>query len=119
LAHAQGAPFTAQQAAAGRASYLANCAGCHQPDLRGANEAKPLVGADFIRTWSDRTAQDLVTFLSVAMPPPPAIPGGLGTQTYVNLAAFVLAANGAAPGSTELAATTAVRVGSVATGTMT
>jgi len=119
LAHAQNAPFTAQQAAAGRASYLANCAGCHQPDLRGANEAKPLVGADFIRTWNDRTAQDLVTFLSVAMPPPPASPGGLGTQTYVNLAAFVLAANGAVPGNSELAANTTVRIGSVATGTMT
>ena len=118
-AHAQGAPFTAQQAAAGRASYLANCAGCHQPDLRGANEAKPLAGADFMRTWTDRTAQDLVAFLSVAMPPPPASPGGLGAQTYVNLAAFVLAANGATPGNSELAATTAVRIGSVATGTMT
>jgi alcohol dehydrogenase (cytochrome c) len=119
LAHAQGGSFTAQQAAAGRASYLANCAGCHQPDLRGANEAKPLAGADFMRTWTDRTAQDLVTFLSVAMPPPPASPGGLGTQTYVNLAAFILAANGAAPGNAELAATTPVRIGSVATGTMT
>jgi alcohol dehydrogenase (cytochrome c) len=119
LAHAQSAPFTAQQVAAGRASYVANCAGCHQPDLRGANEAKPLAGADFIRTWSDRTAQDLVTFLSVAMPPPPATPGGLGTQAYVNLAAFVLAANGAVPGTAELAATTTVRIGSVATGTMT
>ena len=119
LAHAQGGPFTAQQAAAGRASYLANCAGCHQPDLRGANEAKPLAGPDFMRTWSDRTAQDLVAFLSVAMPPPPASPGGLGTQTYVNLAAFVLAANGAAPGNSELAAATTARIGSVATGTMT
>jgi alcohol dehydrogenase (cytochrome c) len=119
LAHAQGGPFSAQQAAAGRASYLANCAGCHQPDLRGANEAKPLAGADFIRTWTDRTAQDLVTFLSVAMPPPPASPGGLGTQTYVNLAAFILAANGAPPGNAELAAATPVRIGSVATGTMT
>ena len=37
-------PFTEQQAAAGRASYLVNCAGCHLPDLRGPNEAKPLVG---------------------------------------------------------------------------
>ena len=119
LAHAQNGPFTAQQAAAGRASYLANCAGCHQPDLRGANEAKPLAGPDFMRTWTDRTAQDLVSFLSVAMPPPPASPGGLGTQTYVSLAAFVLAANGATPGNSELAATTAVRIGSVATGTMT
>jgi alcohol dehydrogenase (cytochrome c) len=118
FAQAQSGPFTEQQAAAGRASYLANCAGCHQPDLRGANEAKPLAGPDFMRTWGERTSQDLVAFLSAAMPPPPASPGGLGTQTYVNLAAFVLAANGATPGNTELAATTAVRIGSVAAGAM-
>ena len=48
-------PFTEQQAAAGRTSYQVNCAGCHQADLRGSNEAKPLVGADFLRTWGERT----------------------------------------------------------------
>ena len=74
-------PFTEEQAAAGRASYLANCAGCHLVDLRGANEARPLVGPDFMRTWSGRTAQELVAFLGVTMPPPPAAPGSLGPQT--------------------------------------
>src|SRR5262245_40313850 len=98
-ASAQTGPFTEQQAAAGRSSYVANCSGCHQPDLRGTNEARPLVGPDFMRTWSTRTAQELVAFMSVAMPPPPASPGSLGTQTYVNLAAFILQANGAQPGT--------------------
>jgi alcohol dehydrogenase (cytochrome c) len=111
-------PFTEQQLAAGRASYLANCAGCHQADLRGANEARPLVGADFMRTWSGRTAAELIAFLGVTMPPPPASPGSLGTPSYVNLAAFLLAANGAQPGSTELSAATVTEIGSVATGTM-
>src|SRR5205085_11136339 len=64
----QAGPFTEAQAATGRSSYFANCAGCHQPDLRGANEAKPLAGPDFLRTWSDRSAQELVAFLSVTMP---------------------------------------------------
>ena len=77
-AQAQQGPFTEAQAAAGRASYLANCAGCHLADLRGANEARPLVGADFMRTWSGRTPQELVAFLGVTMPPPPATPGSLG-----------------------------------------
>ena len=101
---AQAAPFTEAQAAAGRASYLANCAGCHLADLRGANEARPLVGPDFMRTWSGRTAQELVAFLGVTMPPPPAAPGSLGPQSYVNLAAFLLQANGAAPGADALTA---------------
>jgi len=117
-AHAQAGPFTDAQAAAGRSSYFANCAGCHQPDLRGANEARPLVGPDFMRTWSGRTAQELVAFLSVTMPPPPAAPGSLGLQSYVNLAAFLLNANGASPSSGELTAASTVSIGSVATGTM-
>jgi S-disulfanyl-L-cysteine oxidoreductase SoxD len=119
LAHGQAAgPFTDAQAAAGRSSYLANCAGCHLTDLRGANEARPLVGPDFMRTWSGRTAQELVAFLSVTMPPPPSRPGGLGAQSYVNLAAFLLQANGALPGSSALTAASPLTIGSVATGAM-
>ena len=115
---AQSGPYTEQQAAAGRSSYVANCAGCHQPDLRGSNEARPLAGADFMRNWSGRTTQDLVAFMSAAMPPAPAAPGSLGGQTYLNLAAFLLQANGAKPGSAALAATTSVAIGSVANGEM-
>jgi alcohol dehydrogenase (cytochrome c) len=118
VAHAQSGPFTEAQAAAGRASYLANCAGCHLPDLRGANEARPLVGPDFLRTWSERSARDLVAYMSVTMPPPPAAPGSLGPQSYVNLAAFLLQANGATPGGDALTAESSARIGSVATGTM-
>jgi alcohol dehydrogenase (cytochrome c) len=117
-AYAQPRPFSEAQAAAGRSSYVANCAGCHLADLRGANEARPLVGPDFMRTWSGRTVQELVAYLSVTMPPPPAAPGSLGAQSYVNLTAFLLNANGAMPGASELAAESTVAIGSVATGTM-
>jgi len=118
-AQAQQGPFTEAQAAAGRASYLANCAGCHLVDLRGANEARPLVGPDFMRTWGGRTPPELVAYLGVTMPPPPATPGSLGASSYVNLAAFLMQANGATPGARELTAATTVTIGSVATGTMT
>ncbi|HUQ51394.1 MAG TPA: PQQ-binding-like beta-propeller repeat protein [Gammaproteobacteria bacterium] len=117
-AQAQTGPFTEGQAAAGRSSYVANCAGCHQPDMRGSNEARPLVGPDFMRTWSARTTQELIAFLGVTMPPPPAAPGSLGPQSYVNLAAFLLQANGATAGTSELSAATTVAIGSVANGTM-
>jgi alcohol dehydrogenase (cytochrome c) len=117
-AFSQPGPFTEAQAAAGRSSYFANCAGCHLADLRGANEARPLAGPDFMRTWSGRTAQELVAYMSVTMPPPPAAPGSLGQQSYVNLAAFLLHANGATPGASELTAASPVTIGSVATGTM-
>src|SRR5688572_9806072 len=118
FAHAQAGPFTDAQAAAGRSSYLANCAGCHLADLRGANEARPLVGPDFMRTWGPRSAQELIAFLGVTMPAPPATPCSLGPQSYVNLAAFLLQANGATPGATELTAASGVRIDSVASGTM-
>ena len=118
-AQAQQGPFTEAQAAAGRASHLANCAGCHLVDLRGANEARPLVGPDFMRTWGGRTPPELVAYLGVTMPPPPATPGSLGASSYVNLAAFLMQANGATPGARELTAATTVTIGSVATGTMT
>jgi hypothetical protein len=118
IAHGQPGPFTEQQAAAGRSSYFANCASCHLADLRGTNEARPLFGPDFMRTWGTRTAQELIAFLGVTMPPPPAAPGSLGPQSYVNLAAFLLQANGAAAGTTALSAASPVAIGSIATGVM-
>lgn len=111
-------PFTAEQAAAGRVSYLANCAGCHLRDLRGSNEAKPLTGSDFFSTWKDRKVGQLVSFISLAMPPPPANPGSLGAQSYLNLAAFLLEANGARPGDAPLTASTGVTIGQVASGAL-
>jgi alcohol dehydrogenase (cytochrome c) len=116
LAAAQAAVFTAEQAAAGRTSYLVNCVGCHMPDLRGTNEARPLTGGDFMNVWGERTAGQLVAYMQVTMPPPPAGPGSLGAETYVNLAAFLLAANGASPGPDALTATSATSIGTVATG---
>jgi alcohol dehydrogenase (cytochrome c) len=118
VAQSQTDSFTEAQAAAGRASYFANCAGCHAADLRGANEARPLVGPDFLRTWGSRSAQELIAFMGVTMPPPPATPGSLGAQSYTHLAAFLLQANGAVAGATELTASSTATIGSIATGTM-
>ena len=115
-AAAQEAAFTAEQSAAGQASYRVNCAGCHQPDLRGENEAKPLTGADFIAAWGERSTDQLVDYMRLTMPPAPATPGSLGAEAYVNIAAFVLEANGALPGDTPLTAGAGVRIGAVADG---
>ena len=50
------------------------------------------------------------------MPPPPANPGSLGAQSYVNLAAFLLQANGARAGDTPLTADSGIKLGAVADG---
>jgi PQQ-dependent dehydrogenase (methanol/ethanol family) len=109
-------PFTAEQSAAGRNAYQANCESCHLPDLTGRNEAPPLAGSNFIGTWGNRSTRDLISFIQTTMPPGNA--GGLGQQTYVAIAAFLLDANGAEPGDQPLTATTDIVIRSIATGVM-
>ena len=108
------APFTTQQAATGRTTYQASCSGCHVADLAGRNEAPQLAGSNFMATWGGRTTRDLVTFIQATMPPGNV--RGLPEQEYLNLAAFILEANGALGGNAPLTAATNVVIGSVATG---
>ena len=104
---------TLQQAEAGRATYQARCAGCHAADL-GGNEGPQLAGSNFLAAWGSRTARELVTVIQTTMPPGNA--GGLGEETSVSLAAFVLAVNGAVPGNQALTAASAFPIRSVTTG---
>src|SRR5262245_37240677 len=105
--------FTTEQAAAGQQLYQSTCAGCHMPDLAGRNEAPPLAGPNFMSAWRMRTTRDLLEYISTQMPPGGA---SLSRAQYITIAAYVLAANGATPGTQSLADTTAVLIGAVATG---
>lgn len=104
--------FTAEQANAGRAAYQANCAGCHQPDLGGANEAPQLAGGSFMGVWRNRTPRDLFDYIQTAMPPDD--PGRAGAAGNLAIVAYILQANGAPAGSQALTPTTAAPIGSVA-----
>ncbi len=106
-------PYTADQATLGRTAYQTNCAACHAADLSG-REGPQLAGATFMSQWGDRTAGELVSFIRATMPP--GAGGTLPDQSYVNLAAFILDANSARPGSQALTASSAVSIRSVATG---
>src|SRR5439155_925666 len=57
------AVYTAEQAAAGRAAYQANCASCHLADLGGRNEAPQLAGINFMNTWRARSTRDLLELI--------------------------------------------------------
>src|ERR1700681_3679734 len=105
--------FTAQQAAAGRAVYEANCASCHVADLGGRNEAPQLAGGDFMNTWRGRSTEALLEFMKRTMPPdgPPLAP-----DQYQSIVAYILQQNGAAAGPQPFSPTTAVPIGTVATG---
>ena len=107
---APSAIYTADQATAGRAAYQASCAGCHRPDLAGANEAPELAGANFRSTWRDRTTRDLLNYMTTAMPPDN--PGSAGNAAYTNiLASFRPMAR---PRSQPLTPATAVPIGTLA-----
>ncbi len=105
-------PYTQEQAAAGRTLYQTNCASCHSADLSG-REGPQLAGANFLAQWGDRTAGELINFISLTMPPGgAALPG----DSYLNLAAFLLDANGARAGNQALTSTSMVTIRSVASG---
>ncbi len=109
-----GAPvYSAEQAAAGRTAYQANCASCHLPDLGGRNEAPALAGPNFMSTWGTRTTKDLFDYMSATMPPSGS---SLTEDQYASIVAFVLQSNGAAAGPQAFSAATAVPISSVATG---
>ncbi len=105
--------FTAAQATAGRDAYQTRCASCHLADLGGSNEAAPLAGSAFMNAWGARSSRELYDYIRTGMPPggPP-----LGENEYLSITAFILQTNGARAGTSPLAATTAVPIGSVATG---
>ncbi|HYV62919.1 MAG TPA: PQQ-binding-like beta-propeller repeat protein [Bryobacteraceae bacterium] len=107
-------PYTAAQAAAGRAAYQERCASCHVEDLGGRFEAPQLAGSDFMNQWGDRTAGELISFMKLTMPP--ANPGSLDEQAYIGIAAFLLDANGARAGTQPLTAASSVAIRSVAAG---
>ena len=113
-ASAQNTTFTEQQVGAGLAAYQANCASCHQNDLTGSGTAIPLRGQQFLSAWNPRTVGDLIGAFRATMPPDN--PGGLPVDTYINIAAFVLSANGAEVGEAPLIAGSGTPIGFIATG---
>jgi alcohol dehydrogenase (cytochrome c) len=108
--------YTSAQSDSGRLIYASNCAGCHQPDMSGRNEAPPLAGGNFMRAWGSRSTAGLEKYIQTSMPPGNA--GGLPAETCADIVAFILKANGARAGEQALTAKSDIRIASVASGTM-
>ena len=87
------APFTTEQATAGRAAYTRECAGCHRPDLRGSGEASALSSPNFMSAWGDRSIAELYTRIGGSMPPGRA--GALADAGSLGIVAHILQTNGA------------------------
>jgi alcohol dehydrogenase (cytochrome c) len=105
--------YNGSQGASGATVYAASCASCHMADLAGRNEAPQLAGNNFRNTWRTRSTRDLFEFIQSTMPPTGE---NLAAAQYLAVTAYILQANGAAAGEAALTATTAVPIGSVATG---
>jgi mono/diheme cytochrome c family protein len=95
--------YTAAQASRGKASYDANCARCHHNELIGLN-GPPLKGTQFLDRWREFNVKVLVDVLQSDMPL--GNPGSLTQNAYIDIAAYILQANGLPTGQTELTAQT-------------
>jgi mono/diheme cytochrome c family protein len=94
--------YTDAQAKRGEAAYSTTCAGCHGPDLAGADTAPSLTGAEFNAGWTDQTVDDLFQRIKTTMPGD--APGSLSDAQCADILAFVLSKDGFPAGQTELTA---------------
>ncbi len=108
------APYTAAQATQGRSEYMASCASCHQANLSGGGEAPSLAAGNFMKSWGGKSTRELFSYIHSAMPLGRG--GSLPDATYANIVAFLLQANGATAGGTQLTASTDVKIGVIANG---
>jgi alcohol dehydrogenase (cytochrome c) len=104
---------TAAQVDAGKNLYQGRCAGCHGTDL-GGSEAPQLAGTNFRAAWGTRGANELVNYIHDAMPP--GLAGTMSAEESSNLAAFILAANGAAAATRPVGTDSMFAIRSVAAG---
>ena len=111
--------FTQAEVTAGHASFHDYCAGCHGDylqggGLEGGSDAPPLAGPTFRQDWSKYTIQVLYRFVSKTMPE--GLEGDLSAKTYSNILSFVLAANGARPGSEPFNPGSGLKISDIANG---
>jgi mono/diheme cytochrome c family protein len=107
-------PFTLAESEAGQKAYRTHCATCHQANLSGQGNALPLAGRQFMAGWSTRTSRDLYDLIHKSMPA--GAPNSLDDQTYANLTAFILHANGGKPGPTPFLRAASLPVNLIANG---
>jgi mono/diheme cytochrome c family protein len=106
LATAQSAParrtvwdgvYTEVQAGRGITAFNQNCARCHSLTPTGRS---PLAGDSFWKSFSQKTAADVLDYISANMPN--GAPRSLKPETYEDIVAAILKSNGFPAGAAEL-----------------
>lgn len=92
--------YTVEQARRGEEAYRVSCASCHLPGLEGDGVSPPLKGSAFIQRWQGLGVSDLVASIRSTMPQ--NAPFSLPAQTYRDIIAYLLEANGSPPGESEM-----------------
>ena len=83
--------FTEDQAMRGSSEFEANCAGCHESDVKPDNMDAQFVGKTFMERWREYDLDSLFLFISASMPR--RDPGSLPDQAYVDIIAHFLEIN--------------------------
>jgi mono/diheme cytochrome c family protein len=82
----------ADQVAAGKAAYQAQCAACHGTSLEGHDPAPSLSGSVLAQRWTGQDTQAFYDRIRTTMPL--SSPGSLGDDSYAAIVAFIRANNG-------------------------
>lgn len=93
--------FSQEQADRGRNVYNRSCARCHQADLNGTGGAPALRTVTFTENWREGYVNNLFHHIQTWMPPQDR-KGTLPEQEYIDVTAYILAANEFPAGPKEL-----------------
>jgi len=107
-------PFTAAQVTAGHAAFLESCAACHKQDPARRRRSAIAGGLAFIGSWGKARANENYDVIKTSMPMGNA--GSLAPESYQQIVAFILAANGATPGASAFTGDNKDKIASFATG---
>lgn len=92
-----GQSYNAAAADRGQVAFGQNCGRCHGANLAGGEFGPTLTGATFAMHWQGQSGDALAGYIQTRMPPGGA--GSLPEDTYADIAAYIMKANGAAPGA--------------------
>jgi alcohol dehydrogenase (cytochrome c) len=92
--------FTAQQAERGKLAYEQQCQRCHGAHLYDGTFGIALQGPVFMVYFGGKSVEEFYTRMSTTMPT--GSPGSLSPETYADLTAFILQANGGRAGAVAL-----------------
>jgi quinoprotein glucose dehydrogenase len=99
--------FTIEQADSGKRAFTQHCSsGCHGSDLTGLEGVPALAGEAFVARWEGLSVGAL--FQRIRRTMPQSRPQSLSDNTYIDIIAFLLDANGYPSGQRHLIPTQAL-----------